>query len=466
MQSSAAIEAARHGWRPLVPEIKRLFAAQWADPELPAMEFRSSARLADWLEAKGFTVSRRACGIPTAFIASKGSGKGPVIAILAEYDALPGLGNSSEAGFAPTGSAAGHACGHNHIGPANSGAAIAAAEAIAALNLPGEIRVIGCPAEELLWGKIALLKRGAFDGIDAILTSHGDYQTGSLSRPCQSVVSGEFVFQGEAGHGGKASRSNALLMAERAVALLEDIEKKHEGVFFRHVLRNAGLMPSITPAETRLWLSARGHPYESVRAAYDEAAKGFAELGTSRLRHQFIAESRGYLPNHVLGRHLDEALRLVGPPAWSNHDIAFMQELVNAVSPGTSLTLDRGIRFFDEGVDQYGQDDGEVSWRIPLGRVNWAYPEEVPIHHWAWTALSGNTASEAGPLMASEALAIAVVTIFANPGIIDTAKAELRERTKQTNLAGPRLGAVETLTKSPARFWEAGWTETAPGESP
>lgn len=233
----------------LEPEIQRLFRAQWEEPELPAMEYRSVAQLADWLAGHGFTVERQAVGLPTAFVARCGSGSGPVLALLAEFDALPGLDNDTLPSRRPLGKPAGHGCGHNHIGPANAGAAIAATKACLRLGLAGEIRVIGCPAEEILWGRIALLRAGIFSGIDAILTSHGDYQTGALSRPCQSVVSGEFVFTGESGHGGQAGQRNVLLIAEEMVEAAPSLfEERYPELLLRHVLRQTGVMPSITPS--------------------------------------------------------------------------------------------------------------------------------------------------------------------------------------------------------------------------
>jgi aminobenzoyl-glutamate utilization protein B len=450
-------------WQKLRPSIERLFAEQWADPELPAMEYRSAARLADWLSQHGFDAERSAGGIPTAFAASKGPGKGPVIAILAEYDALPGLGNLAAAGRHSTDQRAGHACGHNHIGPANTGAAIAAANALARLGLKGEIRLIGCPAEEILWGKIALHHAGIFAGVDAILTSHGDYQTGALSRPCQAVVSGEFVFLGEARHGGEVGRGNALLGAEMAVAQAKQaIAGSHPDVMLRHVLRQAGTMPSIIPGEARVWFSTRGYDFEAVRRAYvslEKIAHAAALACALRMRHQFIAESRGYLPNDALGGLLFRIMQRVGPPRWSAEDISFMERLSAACAPESPMHLDRGIHYFDEGRDPYGQDDGELSWRIPLGRVNWAYPRQIPIHHWAWTALSGHRASHPGPLMASQTLAAVAVMLCADHRLLAEAKQERARRTADVNLSEPRLGAVKTLTTAPESFWDATWVE-------
>jgi aminobenzoyl-glutamate utilization protein B len=448
-------------WNSIKPEIEQLFTQQWADPELPCMEYRSSARLIAWLDKHGFEVERQAGGVPTAFVARRSLGVGPVIGFLCEYDALPGLGNAASPERAGTGQAAGHACGHNHIGPANAGAAILAAMLCQKLGVPGEIRVIGCPAEEILWGKIAFLKAGVFDGIDVILTSHGDYQTGALSRPCQSVTSGEFVFNGEAGHGGQQGHRNALLIAEQIVASAETIcAETFPAIRLRHVLRRAGIMPSITPAESRVWFTTRGYDLKATQDAYaaivNEAEK-IAREGGVTFREQFISESRGYLPNDTIGRLLFENMSSLGPPQWTESDIAFMRSLVANCSPGGEMTLDRDVRYFDSGEDYYGQDDGEVSWRIPLGRVNWAYPEEVPIHHWAWTALSGHPASSPGPLLAARTLAQTAVRLLTSPAIIDAAKGELKERVKGIELGEPRLGAFEVLTKDPQSFWDSTW---------
>lgn len=449
--------------RKLQADMVRLFREQWEDPELPAMEYRSSARLVDWLSRTGFDVETQAGGLPTAFVARNGTGGGPVLAVLAEFDALPGLDNDATAGRRALGKAAGHACGHNHIGPANAGAAIAAARACRSLGIPGEIRVIGCPAEEILWGKIALYRAGVFSGIDAILTSHGDYQTGALSRPCQAVVSGEFVFTGESGHGGQTGHRNVLLVAEEVVAEASRLlQRDHPDVLLRHVLRRAGVMPSITPSEARVWFSVRGLDHGKAQRGYGgilALAEAVASRSGIAFRHQFISESRGYLPNDTLGRSLYQAMMHVGPPNWSEADISFMSELSRCCAGEMPMQLDRGVRYFDEGADAYGQDDGEVSWRIPLGRVNWAYPEQVPIHHWSWTSLSGHPASHAGPLAASKALALAAVMLLASPGVIEAAKEELNARVAGVDLTEPRIGAMATLTKNPEEFWDASWVE-------
>jgi len=455
--------AVRETFNSLRAEIVALFRTLWAKPELPGLEVEAVQHLSGFLEKHGFLLRRAPGDIPTAFTATLRTGKGPRIAFLAEYDALPGLANSASAGRDNVPGGAGHGCGHNHIGPANSGAAIAAAMAAGRLGLGGEITVIGCPAEEILWGKIALLRQGVFDGYDIILTSHGDYQTGAISRPCMSVAHGEFIFLGKAGHGGLAGKHNALEAAEAVIVEVSRLARTEwADCSIKHVLRTAGIMPSITPDEVRAWFTVRHVDIARVRPVYDAIEKSCRDKAQEMqvgFRHQPVSECRGYLPNNVLGHILQSAMASVGPPQWSDDDLAFMADLARACGGSSSLTLDRSTKLYSEGHDYYGQDDGEVSWHIPLGRANWACPKDVPIHHWGWTALSGHKAGDAGPLMAAEALANAAVAILVDPDHVARARSELEGRVQGTPIDARHLGAWRTMREDPHGFWNATWVE-------
>ncbi|MDH3692287.1 MAG: peptidase dimerization domain-containing protein, partial [Gammaproteobacteria bacterium] len=362
------------------------------------------------------------------------------------------------------GNPAGHACGHNQIGPANVGAALAARESMLSLDISGELVVLGCPAEEIVWGKIALLKLGGFDGIDAILTSHGDYQNGAISRPCQSVIGGEFVFYGESGHGGKVQKRNALDAAELAVQSIERLRAHHfadTGV--EHVLRIGGHIPNVTPDEARLWISTRHEDFQQACDVYDfvkDVCDQAATMTKTTFQHQFISGTRGYLPNDTMAEVLYSNFEVVGPPKWSESDISWMQQLVQGSKSNSEMTLDRELGLYKEGVDPFGQDDGEASWRIPLARANWAIPLEVPFHNWTCTALSGHPASHAGPLAVSEALALTALDLFSNPSLVDEAKEELNRRRNNHTIDAPMLGAFETMTTDPKSFWDGSWRES------
>jgi aminobenzoyl-glutamate utilization protein B len=450
----------RRIWSGLAAEIEQLFAEMWKVPELPALEYKSQAILCDFIERHGFSVERGVGGVPTSFIARIAKGDGPTVGILIEYDALPSLYNDAVPYRRGNRRLPGHGCGHNHIGPANTGAGIAAAKAMIELGLPGEIVIVGCPAEEIGWGKLALQAAGVFDGLDLVLTSHGDYQNGSLARPCHAMASGEFKFIGESAHGGKTATRNALLAAEAAYAEFDGLRKEVPGLQLKHVYRFAGITPGVTPEEVRLWSSVRHHDFDIVQQGYqlmlDTYSRIAAEQGVELVAEQ-IANCRGYLGNDTVARVLDTCLREIGPPRWTEADIEWMEQLSAACDPGKPFKLHRELEYFDTGIDYYGQDDGDISWHIPLGRVNWAYPDNVPIHHWAWTALSGHSSSSPGPLMASEALAMGAITLLASPETIATAKAELSERTGGKRIPGPAPTISDVLAKDPQSFWDATW---------
>jgi len=461
------VEALKRGARQaligLRPVIERHFRMIWEEPELAAMERRAADLLCGWLEASGFDVSRGSQGIPTAFVARAGAGDGPCIGILAEYDALPGLDNEAAPVRRSRGKVAGHACGHNQIGAANVGAALAAATALSQAGTPGRIVVFGCPAEEILWGKTLMLERGLFDGCDALLTSHADYQNGVLSRPCQSVAQGEMIFYGVAGHAGSVRRQNALDAVELAVQSIERLRAHNfPDTIVEHVLRVAGVHPGITPDESRIWLSSRQQDFERVWEVYEFAVgvcRRAAEMTGTSFRHQFIAASRGYLPNDTLAEVLFRSQQQVGPPRWTPEGLDWMRQLALACAPRDQFFLDQEIGLHKEGVDPYGQDDGEVSWRIPLARVNWAVPRQVPLHHWALSALSGHPASYPGPIMAAEVLALGAAELISSPDILSRAKEELARRVKGKVLTAPRVGAKRTLIENPQSFWDCSWIE-------
>ena len=221
-------------------------------------------------------------------------------------------------------------------------------------------------------------------------------------------------------------------------------------------------MPSITPDEARVWFTVRHVDIARVRAVYgaiEHLCRDQAQDMQVAFRHQPISESRGYLPNDVLGHVLQQAMETVGPPKWSADDLAFMGDLARACGSSSILALDRSTKLHDQGHDYYGQDDGEVSWHIPLGRVNWACPQDVPIHHWGWTALSGHSAGDAGPLMAAEALANAAVEILAEPDHAARARQEHDRRIGGVPVDAPRLGAWKTMRQDPHSFWNATWVE-------
>jgi aminobenzoyl-glutamate utilization protein B len=227
-----------------------------------------------------------------------------------------------------------------------------------------------------------------------------------------------------------------------------------------HVLRVAGLMPSITCDEARLWITVRHENFERAEEVYRQIvpiAADAARYTHTDFSEQLISASRGYLANDRLGRVLQGNLDRIGAPAWDADELDFLAELSKACSPRMEVALDRDTALHTDGCDPFGQDDGEASWYIPLARVNWAQPLGVLFHNCATTAMSGHTSGIKGALMASEGLALTTVDLLADPAAIAESKSELAARVDGRKLSPPRCGAFELMTTAPETFWDASW---------
>jgi aminobenzoyl-glutamate utilization protein B len=207
--------------------------AIWSFAEPSLQETRSAALLADLLESHGFTVERGVAGMPTAFVATWGKGD-PLIGIMAEYDALPGLSQAAtpdRQSLVPNGY--GHGCGHSVFGTASALAAIAAKDAAERSGITGRIRCYGCPAEELLVGKVYMQRAGVFDGADVVLGWHPSDKTGADFITSKAMVSVRFTFHGVASH--------ASTVPHRGRSALDAVELMNVGVNYmrEHVKQDA-----------------------------------------------------------------------------------------------------------------------------------------------------------------------------------------------------------------------------------
>lgn len=447
-------------WENEKSTIEQLIKKIWEIPELPLMEYKSSQILCEWLDAEEFMVKRNYCDLPTAFKASYGEGDN-TIGIIAEYDALPGLDNDATHYRKKLGNAAGHGCMHSHIAGANIGAAVALKNYIKEKGIRGKIVVIGCPAEEIIYGKIALLERGGFDNIDILLTSHVDFQNGSLARPSEPVIYSEFLFEGFSNHLGAFHKKNALDAAELCVQTIERLRSHNfSNLVPEHVLRNSGHIPNIVPDEVRLWLRIRSLDldYKKLKEGYKEIlniAKHCADLTHTTMKEEYISSTNGYLPNEVLGRTLYRTIEALGPPAYHVDELNEIKEFCSKANNDSTFTFDQGIQYYNQGYDSYAQDDGEVSWHIPLGRINWAVPEQIPLHNWIMTAYAGLPISNIGALWASKVLYLTCQEIFENPLIITEAKEELINRCKNKEIDKPKVGNFD-LCQNSRNFWSVG----------
>ncbi len=448
-------------------EMCKISEKLWSNPELPLMEYKAAELVSGWLKNNGFSVKENLCNIPTAFKAVYGEGK-PNIGFLLEYDALPGLSNDKTAYQCTLGQKAGHGCLHNHIAPANGGAAIMVKDYLEALRasgrkVSGTITVVGCPAEEILYGKVALLGQGAFEGIDILLTSHADYQNAAMSRPTLSALGTEFLFTGTAGHTGIARKGNALYALESFVQIIQKFQMhNNNGVRIEHAIRNGGIAPNINTDKASIWLNLRAADYEQMIAVYNkirQAATAVENMQDVHVKEGFIAAARGYLPNDTLADVLYQKMKMEDTDIYTGEEKILLEKMAGEITgeEKNDLQVDLTPKLIKEGIEDYSQDDGDVSWRIPLGRVNWALPLSIPLHHWAATAVAGMELSYKGMILAKRVLGKAAIHMLEQPEIVDKAREELKVRISNTVVKPPMYNPDKDFAAKAEKFWEDAW---------
>ncbi|MFY8037096.1 MAG: amidohydrolase [Cyclobacteriaceae bacterium] len=229
----------------------------WAYAEIALREHKSSKELADYAQAQGFRVSRGVAGMPTAFVAEFGSGK-PIIGIMGEYDALPGISQkATPTKEALAKGAAGHGCGHNLFGAGSLGAAIAVKELIAQGKLKGTIRFYGTPAEESVGGKVYMAREGLFNDLDVCLDWHPDVEIGASTQSSQAMVDFVVEFKGKAAHAAAdpwngRSAVDALEAFTFGVNLLR--EHVRPSVRMHYAIKAGGDVPNVVPEYAKVWM--------------------------------------------------------------------------------------------------------------------------------------------------------------------------------------------------------------------
>jgi aminobenzoyl-glutamate utilization protein B len=407
----------------------------WAAPELGYQETKTSALLQDELKRAGFKVDSGVAGMPTAFVARAGSNDGPVIAILAEIDALPGMAQAAtpERQAIP-GQIAGHACGHHLFGTGSVAAAIAIKNWLAESGTKGQIRLYGTPAEEGGGGKVYMVRAGLFKDVDVTLYWHpGDANNASQDRNLANT-SAKFRFRGQASHAAVApDRGRSALDGVEAMNFMVNYMREHvpQETRMHYIITNGGAAPNIVPEFAESYYYVR-HPDPRVVAEVFERVKKAAEgaaLGTgTTVEYEVINSVYSTLPNDVLGRVVDSALRRVGAPEWTPDELAFATKLQQTL-PGKNqppLSSAKEIRRYQFNSQKYSStDSGDVSWVTPLATLNTAtWVPGTSAHSWQATAAGGMSIGLKGMIVATKTLTLAVANLYSNPDQIAAAKAE------------------------------------------
>jgi aminobenzoyl-glutamate utilization protein B len=411
----------------------------WELAETALREEQSAKVLADYAEAKGFRVERGVAGLPTAFVASYGEGR-PVIAIMGEYDALPGISQKASAVKEPfRNGAAGHGCGHNLFGAASLGAAVAIKEMIAAGTLKGTIRFLGTPAEESIGGKIFMIREGVFKDVDAVLVWHPADETKADTDGIQANVQFFVEFTGRTAHAASdpwngRSATDAIEAFTHGVNLLREHVKPT--VRMHYTVQRAGDVPNVVPDYARIltWVrDSRRKGVDEVFARVQEIARGAALIAGVE---STVTVQTGYTDMNTLEsglKLLQDNLTLVGEPSYTAEEQSFARALQKATGKEEVGMNPRLAPLKPIASDPPGgsSDVGDVSWVAPTLHFFVATaPKGVPWHAWPVVASSRMSIGHKGMMRASQVLAATAVDMFTDPTRLASIQAEWREKTK------------------------------------
>jgi len=417
------------------PDLITLSDQIWRFAETALRETKSSGALAKYAERMGFSVERNVAGMPTAFIASYGSGH-PIIAIMGEFDALPGLSQKAQPSQEPrVEGAPGHGCGHNMFGTASLGAATAIKQQIEAGKLEGTIRFYATPAEEAVGGKIYMAREGLFDDVDVCLAWHPSDETKADTTSSQALIDFVVEFHGKAAHAaadpwnGRSALDGLELFTTGVNMLREHVKPT---VRMHYVIVNGGKVPNVVPDYAKVWCWVRDSTRQGVEGVFDRVkniAKGAALMAgvTSKLSVQ--SGDYEMLPNLTGAKVLYDNLQWLGPIRFNEKEQDFARAIQRATGkPETGLNT---AILPLEGQEETGgsSDVGDVSWIVPVIHLNaTTAPQDTPWHSWPVVACGGMSIGHKGMIYASKALAATAVDLYEHPELVTKIQAEFRKK--------------------------------------
>ncbi len=411
----------------------------WDFAEVGYHETQSSGLLQSQLKSEGFEVRAGVAEIPTAFIASYGSGH-PIIGILGEFDALPGV--SQEAvpeRKARAGSTAGHACGHNLFGTGSIEAAVAVKDWMKATGQKGTVRFYGCPAEEGGAGKVYMVRAGLFDDVDTVLHWHAGDRNMVRETSSLANTSAKFRFHGVASHAAAApERGRSAVKAVEAMDYMVNMMREHipDSTRIHYVITHGGEAPNVVPefAEVFYYVRSPSRVIDAeIFARVVKCAQG-AALGTdTKMDYEIIHGDYELLPNETLCRTMQVNLETVGGVIYTPEERAFAEKIDRTLyGKAPALEIAALVEPFDPhplGAGGASTDVGDVSWTVPtVGLSTATWVPGTPAHSWQAVAADGMSIGLKGMVVAAKTIALTAVDLFTQPELITKAKAEFEQR--------------------------------------
>ena len=421
----------------------------WEFAELGYQEIKSSNRLAESLENQGFKIEKGVAGIPTAFIAEFNNG-GPVIGILGEFDALPGLAqtNSPFKEVINNSTGAGHACGHHLFGAASAWAAVAIKEWLVKNNMKGTIRFYGTPAEEGGSGKVYMVREGLFKDVDVVLHWHPDDNNSANSRTSNANKSARFTFKGISAHAaGSPEQGRSALDGVEAMNHMVNMMREHipQESRIHYVITKGGLAPNVVPDIAEVYYYVR-HPKMTVvdelflRVA--NAASGAAMGTDTNMSYEVMHGNFSLLPNDTIQKIVHKNLESFGGITYDENENKYANEIYNTfIKPDNEIGSQENIRPFRTSHGYGSTDVGDVSWNVPTAGLRTAtWVPGTAAHSWQAVASGGTSIGLKGAELAAKVLAKSAVEIFSDQTIIEQAKKEQRIRVGENFNYKPLLG--------------------------
>jgi aminobenzoyl-glutamate utilization protein B len=409
----------------------------WALAETAFEEDKSAEILASYAEANGFTVTRGVAGIPTAFTATYGSGS-PVISVLGEFDALPGISQKAQPTkeFLNEG-AAGHGCGHNLFGAGSLGAAIAVKELIESGKIKGTIKFLGTPSEEKFFGKIWMVKAGLWDDVDVNISWHPSADTRADVQSSLALIDFKVEFYGQAAHASAdpwngRSASDALELYTTGINYYREHIKPTVRIHYH--IQDGGQVVNVVPDYARLWVRVRDSKRSGMKPVYERVqamAEGAAIMANVDYKISLISGIYETLVNRSGGAIMQKNLELLGPLSYTEEETAFGMKIQEATGK-PQVGMDAIISPLEETRENSGggsTDVGDVSWNV--ANINLGVtvaPKDTPWHSWAVVACAGMSIGHKGMIHAAKAMGMTMVDLFDNPKLVNQVKAEYKER--------------------------------------
>ena len=430
------------------PRLGSVARSLWEWAEVGYQEVKSSALLQETLREAGFRVTSGVAGMPTAFVAEYGEG-GPVLGILAEFDALPGITQTaSPERMLRQDRQAGHACGHHLFGTGSVGAAIALKNLMAEQGLPGRLRVYGTPAEEGGSGKVYMVRAGLFEDADVVLHWHAGDRNAANPATSLANKSARVRFYGQSAHAAAApERGRSALDGVEAMTFMVNLMREHvpERARMHYVITSGGKAPNVVPDFAEVYLYVR-HPEASVLAGlWDRvlATATAAALGTgTEVEVEVMHGNHALLPNETLARVMHQNLSAVGGYRYSEAELAFALTIEESFGDRPSeLGLEQTVLplRFDGGAGS--TDVGDVSWVVPTTGLRTAtWVPGTSAHSWQAIAAGGTSIGLKGMMVAAKTLALTGYDLLTDEALRTAAKAEFLERRGPNFTYVPLLG--------------------------